>query len=217
MNKILGIECAGESLSIALICGDEVLSFRKITQDHGYPEQLVPLVKEVMNAAKVPFSDIDIVASGGGAGSFTGIRIALATAGGISMTTGCKATSISNFLASAFMVPPDERKSADVIVSVLETRRTDFYIQMFDGNLKPLHDPTSLSARDIVFPAGKILLAGDASTRLYNELSDKSNITVVENTTPDAVVIAKVALSLGDNLPPLSPIYVTPAHVTCKS
>lgn len=217
MSKILGIDSASESLSVALAESGNILSFRKITQDSGYPEIMVPLIREVMEEAKASFNDIDVVAAGGGSGSFTGIRIALAVAGGIAMVTGCKATAISNFLASAFMVPSLEREKADVIVSVLETRRADFYIQMFDKDLKPLSNPQALSADMLSLPKGKILFAGDAAERLYKELGQKEDVSVMLNTIPDAAVIAAVAESLGDNLPALTPIYVTPANVTCKS
>ena len=219
MSKILGIECAGESLSVALTNNEEILSYRKITQNSGYPEIMVPLIQEVMSEAKEDFTELDIVAAGGGAGSFTGIRIALAVAGGIAMVTGCRATAISNFFASAFMVPKDEREKAAAIVAVLETRRADFYVQMFDNNLQPLTNPVALPADEIALPKGSVLLAGDAAERLYNELPTevKTTAKVVPNTTPDAAVIAEVAEFLGNNLPALSPTYVTPAHVTCKS
>ena len=219
MSKILSIECSGESLSVALTNGADILSCRKITQSSGYPEIMVPMIREVMDEAKEDFLSLDIVAAGGGAGSFTGIRIALAVAGGIAMVTGCRATAISNFFASAFMIPEEERIKADLIVTALETRRTDFYIQMFDKNLQAIDNPTALPADKIILPKGKVLLAGDAAKRLYNELPDdmKSVAEIVQNTVPDACVMTRVADFFGDDLPPLTPIYVTPANVTCKT
>ena len=219
MSKILAIDCAGESLSVALADGGRVLSHSKVTQSTGYPEIMVPMIQEVMSKAEESFSALDIVAAGGGAGSFTGIRIALAVAGGVAMVTGCRATAISNFYASAFMIPPAEREKADVIISVLETRRADFYIQLFDKNLQALGNPTALPANAVPLSGERILLAGDAASRLYNELPDdkRNNVTVVPNTVSEAAVIAEIAESLTDNLPPLTPIYVTPANVTDKS
>lgn len=220
MSKILGIECAGDSLSVAFCDRGDTLSFRKVTLDTGYPEVILPMIQEIMGEAGVLYGDIDAVAASKGAGSFTGIRIALSVAKGISMIVGCRALGISNFLASAFMVPTEERDGASAIVSVLDTRRDDFYVQTFDTDLKPLGSPLAVEANEFVVPEGKILLVGNASERFYESLNDKTDLYVVPKSEPDALNIAELAefyIKNADETFDLTPLYVTPANVTCKS
>ena len=51
MSKILGIECAGASLSVAVLENEKTLAFELITAPSGYPEILVPTVQKVIEKA----------------------------------------------------------------------------------------------------------------------------------------------------------------------
>jgi tRNA threonylcarbamoyladenosine biosynthesis protein TsaB len=221
MSKILGIECAGASLSVAVLDGEKRLAFELITATSGYPEILVPTVQKVMKQAGLAYDDLDLIAAGRGAGSFTGVRIALATASAIAMVTDRPALGISNFAAAAFMIDEKTRATADMIIAAIETRRADFYIAAFAPDLTPLGEPATLNAdkvKDML--KGKILIAGDAAQRLKDELvallPSAADLTIVKDTVPTAETIAKYALyNQGANLP-LTPLYVSPAHVTCN-
>ena len=223
MSKILGIECAGASLSVAVLEGEKTLAFELVTAPSGYPEILVPTVQKVIEKAGIAYGDLDLIAAGRGAGSFTGVRIALATASAIAMVTDKPALGVSNFAAAAFMIDEKTRAKADMIIAAIETRRADFYIAAFAPDLTPLGEPATLTAdkvKDML--KGKVLIAGDAAQRLKDELATllpspaDVTVAVVKDTTPTAETIAKYALyNQGANLP-LTPLYVSPAHVTCK-
>ena len=132
MSKILGIECAGASLSVAVLEDEKTLAFELITAPSGYPEILVPTVQKVIEKAGLAYGDLDLIAAGRGAGSFTGVRIALATASAIAMVTDKPALGISNFAASAFMIDEKTRAAADMIIAAIETRL--FYYFLHGGD-----------------------------------------------------------------------------------
>ena len=61
---------------------------------------------------------------------------------------------------------------------------------------------------------GKVLIVGDGALR-FKEARPDLDVDIAEDSIPDARDIALYAYFCGDNLPPLSPLYVSPANVSC--
>ena len=55
----------------------------------GQAENLVPLIQRVVHQAGISFSDLSLVVTTVGPGSFTGLRVGLATARGLALAIGC--------------------------------------------------------------------------------------------------------------------------------
>lgn len=83
MNQLI-IEASGRQLGLLLALNGELYS--QVTGDDGrHDQRLLPEVEALLARAGIEFSDLDQVGVGIGPGSFTGIRVALATAQGICM------------------------------------------------------------------------------------------------------------------------------------
>jgi tRNA threonylcarbamoyladenosine biosynthesis protein TsaB len=83
--KVLAVDTSSLVGTVAL-CSDGVLLAEWSTQvraSHG--ETLLPHVARVLEAAGVPLAEVDLIAVGLGPGSFTGVRIGLATAKGLAL------------------------------------------------------------------------------------------------------------------------------------
>lgn len=212
MSVVLGIECAASCCSAAILADGKILASEKVCLPSGYPEILVPMVQKVVAASGIGYCDIDIMAASAGAGSFTGVRVGLGTVRAMALTAGKKSAGISNFAASAFMIPPEERNKYEAILVVLETRRKDFYVQLFAPDLTPLCEPSASFVNEVSLPFAKVLLAGDAAQR-FKEDSGK-DFPVFTDSIPDAETIAFWTAEHQANLPPAAPLYVSEAHVT---
>lgn len=80
--KILALDTSTEACSVALECdGEMVVDHRIAPQKHA--QLLLPMIDAMLSKAGIKTSDLDGVAFGCGPGSFTGVRIAAATAQGI--------------------------------------------------------------------------------------------------------------------------------------
>ncbi len=105
--RIVALDTSGAEGSVALLQGladggitvvAEALS--RVSNAHG--ESLLPLLERILAEAQWARSSIDRWAVGRGPGSFTGIRVALATVRGITLATGAEARGVTSFEAVRF-------------------------------------------------------------------------------------------------------------------
>ena len=98
--KILAIETATESCSVALQYGDEVLH-RFEHQPQQQAKLILPMIDELMSQAGLHPSQLDALSFGRGPGSFTGLRIAAATTQAIAMACDLPTVPVSTLAVLA--------------------------------------------------------------------------------------------------------------------
>jgi tRNA threonylcarbamoyladenosine biosynthesis protein TsaB len=98
--KILGLDTATSTAGIAIVEGDRVLGeARHDTSGRG--ADLLVKIDEVCRAAGVGPRELDAIAIGAGPGSFTGLRIGMATAKGIAFAAHRPLWAVSSLAALA--------------------------------------------------------------------------------------------------------------------
>ena len=83
----LAFDCSTSSMSIALIDGVKILGEKNYLQEAKHSEMLVLEIKNLLDANKITFNDLDLIVGTQGPGSYTGIRVALAVLKIIKITT----------------------------------------------------------------------------------------------------------------------------------
>lgn len=119
--KILSIETTGHFASVAL-------NSRQIMNDTDYShlEEIAPMCLEILNAEKISGSDLDAIAVSKGPGSFTGIRIGIATAKGLSQIWDKAVIAVPTLESFAY------REGVNgVVVPVFDARRSQVYAGIF--------------------------------------------------------------------------------------
>jgi tRNA threonylcarbamoyladenosine biosynthesis protein TsaB len=102
--KILGIETSGKIASVAVCDGTNILFGLQENAGRTHSTVLLPLIHEVLYTAGVGVSDLDGIAVGVGPGSYTGVRIGIATVKGIAFSSGlpvCGVSSLEGLAAGA--------------------------------------------------------------------------------------------------------------------
>jgi len=94
-------------------------------------EILILLIERALQSINYDYQDIDYLALTNGPGSFTGIRIGLATAEGILISTNIQGLAISNFEMSYYRLQR-QVKYFDKAVILLNAYRQQLYYQEFD-------------------------------------------------------------------------------------
>lgn len=84
MVNVLAFDCATEVLNIGLSCEGRFES-RSIKAGLNHAEHLMPNTLDLLNRANLTLNDINLIVCTKGPGSFTGLRIGMATAKGISL------------------------------------------------------------------------------------------------------------------------------------
>jgi tRNA threonylcarbamoyladenosine biosynthesis protein TsaB len=201
--NLLAIDCATNACSAALWLGDAPGPSRRAIMRRGHAEALMPMVGEVMEEARVDFSDLQAIAVTVGPGAFTGIRIGLAAARGFALAAGLPVIAVTTLEA----VAAAQDSAGQPLLVALDSKREDVYVQLFDRDRTPLGDATAIMPAEIgaILPAGKeVAVSGDAADAVLSALPGHvpALIRLSGPDLPDAAVVARLAARRFADSPP---------------
>lgn len=161
------------SLTVTLGLPGQVLAHREASAFGRAAEVLAPLVAEVLAAAGVGVADLAGLACVRGPGSFTGIRVVLATALGMAAGSGVPLAGLDHL---PLLAATAARHATGAIVALTYARAEQLYVQSFlaDDGLAPMGRPAALSVAGAVAKVaeaaavGPMCLIGDGVSR-YRE------------------------------------------------
>lgn len=127
---VLAFDTSAAHCAAALLHVDNVVAQASEDMSRGQAERLLPMLEDILKAGAIQWSDLDLLAVGVGPGNFTGVRIAVSAARGLSLGLGIPAIGVSVFEACAEGLPRP--------ICVLEdARRNEVYFQRFDPDPGP--------------------------------------------------------------------------------
>ena len=135
--KIIGFDTATDDTAVAATSGGEVVFERLIGPGaNGRPVHSESLLLTMNEAAETlgGWGDVRRIAVGTGPGTFTGIRIGIATANGLALSTGVELTGVSTLEALSLPL----RNGTDPVLPVLDARRGEVFAALYtaDGELE---------------------------------------------------------------------------------
>lgn len=163
--KVLAIDTTTAACSAAVYADGDVSGYRSDIIGRGHAELLMPMIKTVMGEAGTGFDTLDGFAVTRGPGSFTGVRVGLATARGLALAAARPLFGMTTLTALAASVPPRE-VGEQIIVAAIDARRDQVYVEPFTSQGRSLLPAVALSADAV--PAW--LVSGLGSGRLEQGL-----------------------------------------------
>jgi tRNA threonylcarbamoyladenosine biosynthesis protein TsaB len=145
---ILAIETATRAGSVALARGREILCSVIGDATASHSNDLVSSVEKTLGDAGVKLTDVDLFAAAVGPGSFTGLRIGLATVKSFAVCTGKRCAGVSTLAAIAHAAGESERT-----VSLLPAGRGEVFAQLFsvdDGDVQDLDSAGHLTLKAVL-------------------------------------------------------------------
>ncbi len=206
---VLALDAAGGACSAALWRDGRVVARRFAEMEHGQAEALIPMVQAVMAEAGMGYATLDLIAVSTGPGSYTGVRVGIASARSIASASGKPLSGVSSFDC----IRAGVTESGPLLVA-LETRRSDLYIQLFDIDGRVLDTPAVVSEAELIARFGgnpPILVAGDAAERAAAMLENARIAAAPRHA--DAAKVAEIAAFrwLSEKTPrPADPVYLRP-------
>lgn len=124
---VLGIESSTPVASVALVSDAGLRG--EITLNIGltHSEQLLPLVDTLLYQTKTRLDEVEGIAVGGGPGSFTGLRIGIATAKGLAQGRNIPLVGIPTLLALAYT----QEGCSGLVSPVMNARKNEVYTALF--------------------------------------------------------------------------------------
>jgi tRNA threonylcarbamoyladenosine biosynthesis protein TsaB len=213
-GPILAIETGSRACSVAVFNSpSDIPACLHEHTDHGHATMLMPMIEQAMAQAGCGYADLDRIAVAVGPGSFTGIRVGLAAALGLSLASGVPVVGISSFLTVADVEPRERQERR--LFALLDSRREEPFLVELDGELRFIQPPavaTPDALDEILAPARPLILAGDAPA--MGRYAGQGGIRLMQ-TAPHALAVARLAADPERryDLPP-KPVYVRPPDVT---
>ncbi len=185
LPKILAFDTASDRASLALLEGPEVVAELRLQAHQRHSELLLSSVDFLLDRMGWQIGELGLVAVGIGPGSFTGIRIGIATALGIAQSLSIPLAGISGLDAIAYQIAA----YTDRLAVILDAQREQvFYAeyQAINGRIRPIGKPRLLSRLDLepLLAQGRLCIAGDvtpyATKVSHTEQRDRPRLLAVD-------------------------------------
>lgn len=126
---ILAISTSSKVCSVALLRDDKIVKELNIENQKTHSENLVPLVDELLKSTDNKISELDLIACDNGPGSFTGIRIGIATVKAIAEVNKIPVVGCSSLETLSYNV----KNQTDIICALIDARNSQVYCGIFDN------------------------------------------------------------------------------------
>lgn len=207
---LLSLDSSTVTASVALTDGDRVIKSEFVNSGLTHSETLLPMVKRVMGDNE--FSSLDAVAITAGPGSFTGVRIGVATVKGIAFAGNIPCYGVSTLEAIAYNFVDENC----IVCAVMDARRMQFYNAIFkveNGTVSRLTPDRAISIDDLreeLKQYDSVIIAGDGAALCSQNIAlDNCKIAADDKIYQNALSVAKCV----KNKKPIAPTALMPVYL----
>lgn len=147
--KILAIDTSSIVATCAIMDDNKLIGEYILNHKRTHSQKLMPLIRDILSGCELGPEDIDVYAAAIGPGSFTGLRIGLATIKALAHAVDKPVVGIPTMDALAFNIPYGE----GIIVPIMDARRDRVYTGIYkweDGDFYVLHKQTVLEVDELI-------------------------------------------------------------------
>lgn len=168
---LLSVDSSAVTASAALTDGDKIIKSEFMNTGLTHSETLLPMIKRVMGDFN--FSDLDAIAVTNGPGSFTGVRIGVATVKGLAFADNIDCIGVSTLEAIAYNFTDENA----VICAVMDARRMQFYNALFkaeNGCITRICQDRAIDINELSKELeiyDRVIIAGDGARLCFENLS----------------------------------------------
>ena len=211
---VLGFDTSTAASTAAVLRADGELFEQappsaRLGQRPAHASELLPAITDVMERADIGFGDIDAIAVGVGPGTFTGLRIGVATARALAKANDLPVRAVSSLAALAAGMTDGWR------LALIDAKRGELYTALFEQDEErwppAVSDVEMLVNRLRELPATP-LAAGDGSLRFRDEL-EAAGVAVAPAESPLHVVSAGHLCRCALDAPDVAPEQVVPDYL----
>ncbi len=145
----LGIDTSTRVCSVAVCDGEKILGTLDINVGLTHSEGLVPQLETLLHLARVRKEDLELIAVSRGPGSFTGLRIGMATAEALAYSLNLPLRAVDTLKVIAYNLPV----AGVLLAPVLDAQKGNLYVGQYiwdQGQLEEAEPVSILPAKNLV-------------------------------------------------------------------
>jgi tRNA threonylcarbamoyladenosine biosynthesis protein TsaB len=206
---VLALDTATSATAVALLGAGDPVELRDDPEPGQRPRhaQLVlRLAQRALDQAGATFADLDRIAVGTGPGSFTGLRIGLATARALALASDAQLVGVSTLRVLAAGAD-----GGGVVAPVIDARRGEVFVAAWEGGRERV-SPRALAPDAVagLQPQGW-LGVGDGAVR-FRSVLEQAGMSIPADHSPMHRVSATVLAQLGAQADPVARTEVLPDY-----
>lgn len=216
---ILSIDSSSSTATCALVSEEKVLGEINLNDKKEYSVILMDLIDSILKRCNLTLDDIDGFAISEGPGSFTGLRIGMATIKGLAFGANKPCVSISTLDTLAYNVVTFN----GLICPIIDALRGNVYSNIYKSNngvLESVMEASCISMEDLVSTLKEknepVIFLGDGLTKHKSYLNENlSNISFapLNSNYPKASSLGELAINLfksgvTHDLNEITPVYL---------
>lgn len=225
MAVILNIDTTTAVCSAALTAEGQVLCHAEDFEGRNHAALLSGFIKKCLDFAADHEIKLDAVAVSMGPGSYTGLRIGLSEAKGLTYSLEIPLIGIKTLelMATRVMFSSDDIDPESILAPMIDARRMEVFTAAYDFGLTELMTPGPLildenSYSDLIATGRPVLLFGDGSPKA-RAVVNASNVKYIDDIVPlavDMTALAERAYSRRDfiDLAYSTPLYLKDFQAT---
>ena len=194
---LLCIETSGKNCSVALFEGLQLVSIREVhTEQFSHSENLHVFIEQVLKESNLQPKAIKAIAISAGPGSYTGLRIGVATAKGL-----CYGWDIPLIVLPTLRILAEqvtyEFTDIEYIIPMIDARRMEVFTAVYSHDFSPIlgerAEILTESTFDTYLNKGKTIFLGDGITK-FQAICKHKNAYFWQNKFPSAKQMGRLAL-----------------------
>lgn len=179
--NMLAVDTSSLVATVAVMNEEKLLGEYTINSPMTHSGKLMPIIEELLSTLDLSMGDIDYIAVSRGPGSFTGVRIGIATVKGLAHVRNIPIVGVSSLEGLAYNIPYGE----ELICPIMDARRNQVYTGVYkwiDYGLKEVVEEAPLSIDELMAELKKrkekVIFLGDGLSRykeeIINNLGDRA-------------------------------------------
>jgi tRNA threonylcarbamoyladenosine biosynthesis protein TsaB len=215
MAIILNIDTSGETAIVCIAENGKVVHTLTNQVQKEHATFLHPAIETVVRESGFGFKDIDAIAVTEGPGSYTGLRVGMAAAKGLSYALSCSFITIGTLPAMVQALLNKEEYDAEVFIPMIDARRMEVFTAVYDKDLNEIVAPSAMilqiNSFEEILKNGSAYFVGSGSEKCKELISSpNAHFVALPHLAQSLSVLSFKKYKNGEfaNLPHSQPLYI---------
>ena len=190
--KLLAFDTSNQALSLAILEDEHLLAQTTLNIKKNHSITLMPAIDFLMNSLDMKPTDLDRIAVAQGPGSYTGLRMAVATAKTLAHTLKIELIGVSSLLA---LVP---EQVEGLVIPIMDARRNNVYAGFYQSG-QAVRSEAHLPLAEVLEIAGAadqpVTFVGETAA-FAEQIEEALPQAAIQPTLPDAAAVGRLGLDL---------------------